>query len=61
MVGCIQISEGKTDYLPYKKALVFKGIEDEEEQLKKDIQEVVDNHFAKLSHRFDELQVRGNS
>ena len=53
----MQISEGKTDYLPYNKALVLEGIEDDGEQLKKDIQSIVDNQFIKIGHRFDVLQV----
>ena len=55
----MQIRSGSIDYIPFQKALVLEGLQ-EDEELKQELEQLqksVNETFNTLSHRFDTLQV----
>lgn len=55
----MQIRSGSIDYIPFQKALVLEGLE-EDEELKRDLEELhkaVAETFSIMGHRFDKIEV----
>ena len=53
------MTSGSIDYIPFQKALVLEG-QEEDEELKKELenlQKVVGDRFNNIIHRFDALEV----
>lgn len=55
----VQIKCGNIDYIPFRKALVLEGLE-EDKELKKEVEQLqrsVNDTFCTLNQRFDNMEV----